>query len=59
MVKTTEHSAPPDVSELVPSDYSFDLFVSYRRRDGERAAHWLRRRLLGARLPPAVIESYR
>jgi hypothetical protein len=33
---------------------SFDAFISYRRSDGARAAHRLRRRLLAFRLPKAL-----
>ena len=34
--------------------FAFDAFISYRRSDGSRAAHWLRRALKTYRLPPPL-----
>ena len=35
-------------------DVDYDAFVSYRRSDGSRAAHWIRRELQAFRLPKAL-----
>jgi WD40 repeat protein len=36
-----------------PPEYAYDLFVSYRRKDGLPYARWVRQRLLNYRLPPS------
>ena len=33
------------------SGFAFDAFISYRRSDGRKTAHWLREALDGHRLP--------
>lgn len=37
-----------------PALYDYDAFLSYRRRDGELFARWLRTKLLRYRLPPVL-----
>jgi tetratricopeptide (TPR) repeat protein len=36
------------------SEFDYDAFISYRRSDGTAVARWLRRALVGYRLPPAL-----
>lgn len=38
----------------LPAAEGVEVFISYRRRDGARTAHWLRRALLRYRLPEAL-----
>src|SRR5262245_42681117 len=39
--------------------YNYDVFVSYRRVDGSRTAHWLREFLLKASLPKSLATRQR
>jgi hypothetical protein len=48
-----ERPAKPE--ENTPT-YQYDLFISYRRKDGRLFADWLRRQLLGFRLPDALAQ---
>lgn len=41
------------------TDLSFDVFISYRRSDGARAARWLRRELEAFRPPRSLRNRYR
>jgi hypothetical protein len=36
------------------SEFDYDAFISYRRSDGTAVARWLRRALVGYRLPRAL-----
>jgi WD40 repeat protein len=48
MATTTDGDLAADVG---PGKFEYDLFVSYRRKDGRPFADWLRRQLLNYRLP--------
>jgi WD40 repeat protein len=37
--------------------YEYDAFISYRRRDASLLAHWIRDRLQGSKLPPAILRQ--
>jgi formylglycine-generating enzyme required for sulfatase activity len=39
---------------VLVGDFDYDAFISYKRSDGTRAARWLRRRLVGYRLPRSL-----
>lgn len=54
----TGSSAPAaQTADLPGPKYDYDAFVSYRRRDSTRLAHWIRSRLQRYRLPPEILEE--
>ena len=46
------------VKEATANAFDYDAFISYKRSDGTRAARWLRRKLLGYRLPRALRDRW-